>query len=74
MGSKEPIGRASGFAHFSQVRGVKGYRYLVPGEAVEFEWADGPGQHGREWRSSGSAPSSWGRSDSIRKRRMCVAR
>jgi cold shock protein len=39
-----------GFAHFSQVRGVQGFRYLIPGEAVEFEWSDGYGQDGCEWR------------------------
>jgi cold shock CspA family protein len=49
-GIEAPDRPGVGFAHFSQVRGVQGYRYLLPGEAVEFEWADGVGQDGCDWR------------------------
>jgi cold shock CspA family protein len=39
-----------GFVHFSQIRGMQGYRELVPGNSVEFEWADDMGQDGCQWR------------------------
>src|SRR5581483_1158925 len=39
-----------GFAHFSHVRGVEGYRELVAGGAVEYEWGDDFGQDGCQWR------------------------
>ena len=39
-----------GFAHFSHIRGMEGYRELFPNEEVEFEWADDRGQDGCQWR------------------------
>ena len=35
-----------GFVHFSQIRGIEGYRELTPGGPVEFEWQDDFGQDG----------------------------
>ena len=40
----------SGFVHFSNVDGVEGFRALVPGSSVEFEWLDDLGQDGCQWR------------------------
>lgn len=39
-----------GFVHFSHIRGVEGYRELVAGEPVEFEWADDFHQDGCQYR------------------------
>ncbi|HEY1832759.1 MAG TPA: hypothetical protein VGG38_21150 [Acidimicrobiales bacterium] len=39
-----------GFIHYFQIRGIKRYRELVPGNQVEFEWQDGLGQDGCQWR------------------------
>jgi cold shock CspA family protein len=39
-----------GFVHFSNLQGVEGYRDLVPGESVEFEWLDDFEQDGCQWR------------------------
>ncbi len=39
-----------GFVHFSQIRGLKGYRELVAGNQVEFEWGDDLSQDGCQWR------------------------
>jgi cold shock CspA family protein len=51
-GAVEAPGHAGlGFVHFRDVAG-KGYRYLVPGERVEVQWADGLGQDGCQWRAS----------------------
>lgn len=47
---KAPDRGGVGFAHFSHIRGVEGYRELFPGEAVEFEWADDYEQDGCQWR------------------------
>jgi cold shock CspA family protein len=51
-GGVEVPGHAGlGFVHFRHVAG-KGYRYLVPGERVEVQWADDRGQDGCQWRAS----------------------
>jgi cold shock CspA family protein len=39
-----------GFAHFSHIRGIEGYRDLQKGQAVEFEWADDFQQDGCQYR------------------------
>ena len=39
-----------GFAHFSHITGVEGYRELREGEVVEFEWADDFPQDGCQYR------------------------
>ena len=39
-----------GFVHFSNVRGIEGYRELTPGGSVEFEWLDDFEQDGCQWR------------------------
>ena len=39
-----------GFAHFSNIRGVDGYREMFVGEPVAFEWADNYEQDGCQWR------------------------
>jgi cold shock protein len=38
-----------GFVHFSNVRG-EGFRELIPGSSVEFEWRDDFEQDGCQWR------------------------
>lgn len=45
-----------GFAHFSHIRGVEGFRELHDGEAVQIEWADDRGQDGCDWRVAWVAP------------------
>lgn len=45
-----------GFVHFSGVRGVEGYRELIPGSAVEFEWKDDFEQDGCQWRVMWARP------------------
>ena len=45
-----------GFAHFSHIRGVDGYRELFRDEEVEFEWADDHGQDGCQWRVAWARP------------------
>jgi cold shock CspA family protein len=40
-----------GFVHFSNIRGIDGYRDLVPGSSVEFEWLDDFEQDGCQWRA-----------------------
>jgi len=49
-----------GFAHFSHVRGVEGYRELFAGEPVEFEWADDREQDGCQWRVAWVRPTGRG--------------
>jgi cold shock CspA family protein len=39
-----------GFVHFSNVRGIEGYRELRPGSPVEFESRDDFKQDGCQWR------------------------
>jgi cold shock CspA family protein len=39
-----------GFAHFSHIRGIDGYRELHKSQAVEFEWADDFQQDGCQYR------------------------
>src|SRR5262245_62068583 len=39
-----------GFAHFSHITGMDGYRELHKGQAVEFEWADNFQQDGCQYR------------------------
>ena len=46
-----------GFVHFSQIRGIEGYRELTPGGPVEFEWQDDFGQDGCQWRASWVQPA-----------------
>lgn len=46
-----------GFAHFSNVRGIEGYRELCPGSSVEFEWLDDFEQDGCQWRVAWVRPS-----------------
>ena len=45
-----------GFVLFSMIRGAAGYRDLVPGEVVEYEWADDFEQDGCQWRPSWVRP------------------
>ena len=47
---RAPGRRGVGFAHFSHIRGVEGYREMFVGEQVEFEWADDFAQDGCQWR------------------------
>jgi len=50
-GAVESPDRAGvGFVHFSNIQGVEGYRELIPGSPVEFEWKDDFGQDGCQWR------------------------
>lgn len=42
--------RGVGFAHFSHIRWVEGYRELSAGAKVDFEWADDFEQDGCQWR------------------------
>ena len=39
-----------GFAHFSHIQDVDGFRDVVQGQVVEFEWLDDLGQDGCQWR------------------------
>lgn len=48
-GIEAPDHPGTGFVHFSQVR-MEGYRQLLPGQTVEYEWADDFGQDGCQWR------------------------
>ena len=48
-GIEAPEHPGIGLVHFSHVR-VEGYRELLPGEAVDYEWADDLGQDGCQWR------------------------
>lgn len=45
-----------GFVHFSNVTGIAGYRNLVPGTSVEFEWLDDLKQDGCQWRAAWVRP------------------
>jgi cold shock CspA family protein len=49
-----------GFAHFSHIRGIEGYRELREGEGVQFKWADDFGQDGCQWRVAWVQPSGRG--------------
>jgi cold shock CspA family protein len=40
-----------GFVHFADIRGA-GFRELIPGTSVEFEWRDDFEQDGCQWRVS----------------------
>ncbi len=53
-----------GFAHFSHIRGLEGYRELFPDEEVEFEWADDRGQDGCQWRVAWVRPVARGKQPS----------
>ena len=55
-GVRTPSRRGVGFAHFSHIEGVEGYRELFRKEAVEFEWADDFEQDGCQWRVSWVRP------------------
>ena len=48
--SEPPDRPGVGFAHFSHIRGMEGYRELHEGDAVEFEWADDFQQDGCQYR------------------------
>ncbi len=45
-----------GFVHFSNITGIDGYRDLVPGSSVEFEWLDDFEQDGCQWRAKWVRP------------------
>ncbi len=47
------------FVHFSNVRGIDGYRGLTtsPGSSVEFEWLDDFEQDGCQWRAEWVRPT-----------------
>jgi cold shock CspA family protein len=50
-GAIEAADRAgTGFVHFSNIRGVEGYRELSAGAPVEYEWGDDLAQDGCQWR------------------------
>jgi cold shock CspA family protein len=56
-GAVEVPGRPGvGFAHFSHIRGIDGYRELYTGQPVEVEWADDFGQDGCQWRVASVRP------------------
>ncbi|HXW79987.1 MAG TPA: hypothetical protein VEJ84_10840 [Acidimicrobiales bacterium] len=46
----DPDREGVGFVHFSMIRGLPGYRELIPGEEVEYEWSDELAQDGCQWR------------------------
>jgi cold shock CspA family protein len=45
-----------GFVHFSNITGTDGYRNLIPGTSVEFEWLDDLMQDGCQWRAAWVRP------------------
>jgi cold shock CspA family protein len=47
---KAPDRPGLGFVHFMHIQGVEGYRELMPGQDIEFEWADDLEQDGCQWR------------------------
>jgi cold shock CspA family protein len=53
-----PERQGVGFAHFSHIRGVQGYRELNVGEPVEFEWTDDFQQDGCQYRVTWVRPVS----------------
>jgi cold shock CspA family protein len=54
---RTPARRGVGFAHFSHIDGVDGYRELFPNEPVQFEWADDFEQDGCQWRVNWVRPA-----------------
>lgn len=49
-GVRTPDRPGVGFTHFSDIRGVDGYRELHKNQAVEFEWAGDYQQDGCQYR------------------------
>ena len=47
-----------GFCHFSMIEGVEGFRELIPGEPVEFEYEDDLEQDGCQYRVGHVRPTS----------------
>jgi CspA family cold shock protein len=54
-GISDPDRDGIGFVHFSMIE-MDGYRELIPGATVEYEWADDRGQDGCQWRAAWVRP------------------